>query len=133
MANQSKRLAKRNAEKIASCRDCGITEMQLLVANLKHSSCPEAIAIEHDHIPIESLPSLPLPHCDAEECLCLWTAALPKDYDPDAVPTGEPLKLTLCGDCHHPIAPDAETCANCGRSYLTAFGRVASFFKKLFR
>ena len=79
MAKQSKRLAKRNAERVASCRSCGIPEMQILIANLEGHGCSASIAIEQDRIPTDRVPSLPLPGCTARYCRCEWTAALPKE------------------------------------------------------
>jgi hypothetical protein len=67
------KVCKRTVER---CVQTGVSNVQLLPANLLAESCDAAFALKDMVIPISQLPTLPLPGCDALKCQCIWTGHL---------------------------------------------------------
>ena len=63
-----------NRRRLKDCRECGITHMQLATTNLMDHACAAADALDRKAIPIDQVPQLPLPGCDAKSCGCFWCA-----------------------------------------------------------
>lgn len=74
--NQMPELKVINRKRVKSCLECGVTHMDLGIANLEGHTCAVARALQGKRIPISEVPVLPLIGCDAKSCGCYWGVSL---------------------------------------------------------
>lgn len=63
-----------NRRTLKSCRESGITHVEILTVNLEGHACVCADELAKKPIPVDQIPELPLPGCDAKSCGCVWCA-----------------------------------------------------------
>ena len=73
-ANREYQEQRRN--RIADFKARGIERCELLPANLMGGCCAIAEAMKGRSLKVSEAPKLPLPGCDAEECLCDYVCVL---------------------------------------------------------